>query len=717
MDNHKKALMDVIENTVSEQRYIDIEEVSSYFSNTSTDAFNVLHWNIRSLYGKKDKLKNMLSIIEEKTVHVHAIAIAETHFDELKSNLFHMPGYKLFSKNRHNKKGGGVAILVKSNFQCKEISLPYQESVFECIGVEVTFANKDKMLLIELYRAPNASTQDFLTHYKKLIETTKKYKRVAFAMDNNLDLIKKDVYQPIKDFLDLSIENSYNPSILLPTRITHNTATLIDNIFIKYDDIPSCRACLINSDISDHLPCMVEFKASNVFNEFTYEYRCMSSKNIANINKDLHEHDFNNVYIPSNGLDDCVETFTKTITQSIDRNCPLEVGHVELNKTHHSPWMTKGLLTSLRKCSRKYGKIKSLPQNDPKRMQYNSYRNILNKTKRASRIEYFTSFINRIKENSGDIWNCIKVALDKCKHKQNLPSEFYIKGNLIDDPKLIANEFAMHYSTIGKRISEKISKSSKNYTNYLKDPIKKNLYLYPTNEQEILKILSRLKNKKSFGEDGISNMLLKSIKHQIAKPLSFMINKSIMLGEFPSAFKHAIVKPLFKAKNDQLIENYRPISLLRVTSKIFEKVIHFRLSNFLEENNIYDDRQYGFRKGRSTVDAIKDIIGNIIEKVEDKQFVYLILLDLSKAFDVIEKEIILHKLNHYGIRGLPNKWIESFLTGQTLSVNYNDICTSNKYNVEFGSPQGGILSPTIFCVSNKRSEIMSQICNKFYVCQ
>ena len=227
------------------------------------------------------------------------------------------------------------------------------------------------------------------------------------------------------------------------------------------------------------------------------------------------------------------------------------------------------------------------------------------------------------------------------------------------------------------------------------------MFLFPTCEKEIKKIVSTLPSKASSGHDNISNILLKEIIDQLAHVLVEVFNKSMAMGEFPSIMKLAEVVPLYKGKEHYLENNYRPISLLTTISKILEKIMYHRVYSFLHETGQIYKNQYGFRANHSCEHAIGQVIGTIVKGLENHQYVTCILLDLSKAFDTIEHEILLHKLELYGVRGHALSWFKSYLSNHKLRVKCRTVSDSSEtisdeHVVHYGTPQGSCLGPFIF---------------------
>ena len=219
----------------------------------------------------------------------------------------------------------------------------------------------------------------------------------------------------------------------------------------------------------------------------------------------------------------------------------------------------------------------------------------------------------------------------------------------------------------------------------------------PTDPQEIIKILKELKPKQSTGHDNVSTHFLKQISNNISTPVSILVNKSIQSGTFPDTLKLAKVIPIYKAKAKDNMSNHRPISLLPALSKILEKVVHRRLYHFLEQQNILYTNQFGFRRKHSTIDAVTKFITDVVQSFEHKQSTLAVYLDLSKAFDTMDHNILHNKLEHYGVRGLSLDWFISYLRNRKQYVTYMG-SNSDTRKVECGVPQGSVLGPLLFII-------------------
>ena len=198
--------------------------------------------------------------------------------------------------------------------------------------------------------------------------------------------------------------------------------------------------------------------------------------------------------------------------------------------------------------------------------------------------------------------------------------------------------------------------------------------------------------------------MLKQLSTSISYPLQIIFNQSISQGVFPSKMKLAEVIPLYKGKEHDIIINYRPISLLITISKLLEKIIYKRLYLFLETNKILFESQYGFRTKRSCKQAVMELVSRLLQAKDAKKHRTGIFLDLSKAFDTLNHEVLIKKLDRYGIRGDVLNWFISYLSERTLiakvSTKPNSITYSEPYNIEYGTAQGSCLGPLLlilFC--------------------
>ena len=238
---------------------------------------------------------------------------------------------------------------------------------------------------------------------------------------------------------------------------------------------------------------------------------------------------------------------------------------------------------------------------------------------------------------------------------------------------------------VGPKLASGIQNTGKNY--YMRS---NSMHMKPIVTSDIIKIIDKFNPNKSAGHDNVGNYTIKKVGKEIVKPLTNIFNLSLSTGVVPDKLKTAKVIPIYKKADFAMFSNYRPVSLLSCFSKILERLVFDRCVNFINNQEILNDKQYGFRPKHSTYMAIAQLVDKITNAVEKNETTIGIFLDLSKAFDTIDHSILLHKLEHYGFRGI--EWFKNYLSNRTQYVAFNN-CTSESGNITCGVPQGSILGP------------------------
>ena len=400
-------------------------------------------------------------------------------------------------------------------------------------------------------------------------------------------------------------------------------------------------------------------------------------------------------------------TFHHKLLESIDNYAPLRIKSVKPNRQARAPWISTGILNSINRSKTLYKKSIMITAGFEIKDKYKKYQKALARIKRQAKLLYFSNKCIELRNNGSKLWKLINKITNKVNDKQTVISKINVDGIIVEQSKEIANALADHFANIGKTLSDKLPQPKNLINRYInKIPTCPNsMYLNPTCPLEIDQIIKNMQNKKSSGYDNISNQMLKWLRPVIIQPLSIIFNMSMEQGIFPNNMKIAEIVPIHKGGDESQCNNYRPISLLITISKILEKLMHSRTYKFLELNNILFQSQYGFRTQHSCTDAISELNGEITKNKERGIYTVGVFLDLSKAFDTLPHAILLNKMNKYGIRGIANKWFDSYLETRVLRVKCSvesskrGIISEDK-PIEIGTPQGSCLGPLLFLLYN-----------------
>ena len=381
----------------------------------------------------------------------------------------------------------------------------------------------------------------------------------------------------------------------------------------------------------------------------------------------------------------------------VDRHAPLKKLTPKEIKLEQKPWISKELIKMIKIKNKLFNRKKRQPNNDNIKRLYNIFRNRVNRELIKSKKNYYTKFLEDNNNNSRKIWEGIKSIINIKNSKGTSISQLKINEKLIDNTKEIVENVNDFFVNIGPNTENDIPLNPFVKPEiFLKNRNINNFIFAPTSNEEVLEIINNLENK-SPGPRSIPVNLLKLIADLIVTPLTIIISKSLTSGVFPDALKISKVIPIHKGNSPEELNNYRPISLLSIFDKINEKIVHKRLYNFLEQNNILYKNQFGFRKNNSTTFALLQITEKIKETIDNKKYGCGIFIDLRKAFDTVNHKILLKKLEHYGIRDVSYNWFESYLTNRRQYVFLNGESSQVK-NVSCGVPQGSVLGPLLFLI-------------------
>jgi hypothetical protein len=450
-----------------------------------------------------------------------------------------------------------------------------------------------------IYRHPKGNVSLFTDDLEKVINKVTKEKKLCYLVgDLNINLLNTS-HVPTQNFINTILSHNMIPHITLPTRLMDNSATLIDHILVQYDHSDThdriTTGNLIN-DISDHLPnfILVGNKTDNQRQENDRPFiRLMSNNNIKKFKDYLNGVDWDSI-LKKEDCDKDYSRFIEILTMGYEKWFPLV--KLSRKRSKDKKWITKGLKISSNTKNRLY-RILSNKYSKDKEAKYLKYKNLyVSLCAKAEANFYHTILQDKIK-SLRKLWDKFGPIINpgKANKKSNITK--LIQGSdVITDNSSICNTFNDYFVGIGKKLTENIHKNNNflkylgiakkltenihknnNFLKYLGNQNPQTMFLKLADKCEISKIINNLDKTKS---DTI-NYCINPCSDKISEPLSTIINCSFSTGIFPEKLKQAKVIPIHKKKEKYLVGNYRPISLLSILGKIFEKAMHTRLYSFI----------------------------------------------------------------------------------------------------------------------------------------
>ena len=663
--------------------------------NNST--FNVFHSNLNGLEAHFENLHQFLSGVPKDFDVINITETSQKNNENFKANVS-ITGYNSFFTSSLSNKGG-AGMYVKNVYNSIErTDLITQHKDYETSWVEIK-NNKSKNIICGcIYRHPRSDLEEFYKYLENcLLILSKENKDVYISGDFNIDLLKIKTKPVFQKFYDLLTSNGYLPLILKPTRVVGSSATVIDNIYTNCFEYNQHSGNILIS-FSEHFSQFVtvmrtkpDFKDTHIYQRDYSKFNGNSFRDDVSIqewNNQLHDVDnqFNDFYWR---LEGCV-----------NRHAPIKKLNKKEIKLNSKPWITQRIKRLIQQRDRFFNRKKRQPNNVNVERAYKLFRNRvkreLNTSKKDHYVRYFEENLNNMKKT----WEGIRAIINTNSTTNNKISQIKINDKIIDDPKAVATGLNDFFVNVGPKTEKDIPITPPEKIppeNFLQNRNQLNFMVAHISTEEVLDIIKSLNANKSTGPSSIPVKLLLIIPDLIILPLCKIINTSFLTGKFPQALKIVKVVPIYKGGSPEDVNNYRPISLLSIFDKIIEKLMHKRLYDFLEDNNILFENQFGFRKHKSTIHALIKITEEIRESIEKNKYGCGIFIDLRKAFDTVNHKILLKKLEHYGVRGKPLKWFESYLSDRKQYVYLNGHASDSK-GISCGVPQGSVLGPLLFLI-------------------
>ena len=598
--------------------------------------------------------------------------------------------------NNSSRGGCGVLISKKIKYKPYAINIVHTDMrKIEAVWIELTELN---ILLCFFYRSKNFTPVDTFLDYMTECMVQLSGRKVIWIGDVNIDQrnindlqfrkfdITMKLFGLIQCITDIT-RRSYRLNIL--------TESTIDVVMTNcYSDFKYCK--VLDDRIGDHetLKFEMNLKVPRAEKFKKVAIRDHSGKNIEALNHYLAVvSDFTPIFNCTN-IDVVTEGFNSYICEAYEKFCPEKIIKIHSHYLYKPSGELLKNINLKKRMYRKYRKeLKKAPNSDKCKKLWDGYKEFKNKSvTKIARRDRRQNIVNDLKAKSAK--NDLKGVWKTIKYASNLPVNpaKNFKDNL-DEEKL--NEF---FTSVGPNMQAEIPEcENEEFLEFMPDNI--NLEELTTfnniNEENIIEYVDSLSNDKSLF-DNIPVKVYKSILTSIIKPVTYIINMSLSCGIMPAICKKALVTPVYKGEGSKLEPgNYRPISILSLLGKCIEYFVNKNLTEFIDNNKILNDRQFGFRKDSSTTYLMLELLDNIYNSKEKGKIPGIIFLDIKKAFDTVNHDILIRKLRHYRITGTALKWFKSYLNNRYQSTKLGKRI-SLALLILWGVPQGSVLGPILF---------------------
>jgi exonuclease III len=678
------------------------------FNNSNTSHFKaqnklmILHQNIRGL---RSKTNEILAHFSSELPSI--LCFTEHHLVGPELQTVCIDNYSLcaYYCRKHFSKGG-VCIYVQKGLSISPINLDKF-----CIDKDIEICATQlhmfdtKICILSVYRSPTGDFMNFMTHLENSLQFLyNQHTDIIICGDININYLLES--NRLKQLNALLQTYNLSNTIKFPTRIARTSSTAIDAIFIDTSKYDNFNASSLSNGLSDHEAQLITIvKLSN--QDHGHMKQAYRKINEATINDFLYQlsHETWNHVIGGKDVNLTFNSFLNLFLINFNSCFPVTYRESSKKGKFKPFWITKGIKVS---CKRKRELYMLTKNNDDVsvKLHYKTYCKILSRVITAAKKMSYDKYINKSQNKMKTTWKIINSETGRNINSSSTQQliESYKDQN-------VAEYLNEHFVSIADNLVNQLEKNDTSYTDadfksFMEQAVLKNypkISCKPSTIKEIETIIKSIKTKDSYGYDHISTRVLKMCAPYISSPLNYICNMIIFSGKYPDRLKYSEIKPLYKKGDKSQLKNYRPISLLTAFSKVIENVMLRRLRDHLDKYNILSLNQFGFQRNVTIDDAVYDLLNEIQTAFNNQLKIKGIFCDIEKAFDCVNHDILINKLEAYGITGNSKKLFTQYLKDRYQRVIIKDSSThkiliSKWAKILHGVPQGSVLGPLLFLI-------------------
>ena len=631
------------------------------------------------MYTNAQGLRNNLELFREycKNYKPFLIALSETHTTiEIINREIDIEGYELTRCDSDSSHTGGVAFYVKKDFKYSLISSKFQSRTW-LLTIRISL---EKILDVTvIYKSPKEKSNNFLEILDEYINENLNYNHNNIIVgDINLNVATKTV--SAKKYYNVLSEHGFRQIVKDPTRPNRknlNASSIIDHVIINNNNVS--YSIDRNEKISDHYIINIRYNSSCFLQSAPkfckmirkYKKQTFLERLCKKIDIENEKISFEQIYTELKGV-------MKSFVENID-----------MSKKRHK--YNKRIADLKKTRCRAYNKhIMSNRADDLK-----EYDELNKKYKKEIKNHIKSELQDNLKKYRYDpkkLWSTLKKLY---KPSINEIKAIIFNGEEVDNPKVLRDSLNKFFVESVHNLVTNIDKSKKSdYNDAILKP-NEEFNLVTIDKEQLMKYVDIIK-KKNFDDFVYGENIFDMISYEpLADKLLLATNDLIIKSEMPESLKVSIVSPIPKVDNPKTPEEYRPVNNLPVLEKFIESIILDQMNEFLDSNRIISNTQHGFRANHCTETALITLTDNIIQNLENKKVVLTIFLDFKRAFETIDRTILLDKLKKYNFSDDTIKWFKSFLSDRKQVVKINGLY-SDTIEVCLGVPQGSKIANVLF---------------------